>query len=101
MVDEAKQKRDFEPTPYKGAYRQELDTPDEVEQVETQDTEKATPTTSFLESEKQTKQQEHDFQKRYNDLKTHYDKKVNEWKEKEKSLVEKPKYATPKSAAEL
>lgn len=101
MVDEAKQKREFEPTPYKGAYRQELDKPDEVEQVETQDTEKATPTTSFLESEKQTKQQEHDFQKRYNDLKTHYDKKVNEWKEKEKSLVEKPKYATPKSAAEL
>jgi len=101
MVDEAKQKQEFEPTPYKNADRQELDKPDEVEQVETQDTEKATPTTSFLESEKQTKQQEHDFQKRYNDLKTHYDKKVNEWKEKEKSLTTKPKYSAPKSTEEL
>ena len=100
MVDEAKQEQEFEPTPYKHSNRKELD---ETETVEKEDTEKATPqeTTSFLSSEKQTTQQEHNFKKRYDDLKTHYDRKVNEWKEKEKTLTAKPKYATPKSAEEL
>ena len=100
MVDEAKQEQDLEPTPYKHSNRKELD---ETETVETQDTDEATPTqtTSFLDSEKQTKQQEHDFKKRYDDLKSHYDRKVNEWKEKEKTLTAKPKYTAPKSAEEL
>ena len=73
MVDEAKQEENLEPTPYHNAYRKDLDKPVETEAVETKDTEKATPsnTTSFLDTDKQTKQQEHDFQKRYNDLKTH------------------------------
>ena len=103
MVDEAKQKQEFEPTPYHNAYRQELDKPEQTETVETQDTAEATPknTTSFLDTNKQTKQQEHDFQKRYNDLKTHYDRKVNEWKQKEKELTQKPKYVAPKSTTEL
>ena len=100
MVDEAKQEQEFEPTPYKHSNRKELD---ETETVENEDTEKATPqeTTSFLSSEKQTTQQEHNFKKRYDDLKTHYDRKINEWKEKEKTLTAKPKYAAPKSAEEL
>jgi hypothetical protein len=100
MVDEAKQEQEFEPTPYKHSNRKELD---ETETVENEDTEKATPqkTTSFLSSEKQTTQQEHDFKKRYDDLKTHYDRKVNEWKEKEKTLTAKPNYEAPKSAEEL
>jgi len=103
MVDEAKQEQEFEPTPYHNAYRKDLDKPDETETVEKEDTEKATPQepTSFLSSEKKTTQQEHDFKKRYDDLKTHYDRKVNEWKEKEKTLTTKPKYETPKSAEEL
>ena len=103
MVDEAKQEQEFEPTPYHNAYRKDLDEPDETETVEKEDTEKATPQepTSFLSSEKKTTQQEHDFKKRYDDLKTHYDRKVNEWKEKEKTLTAKPKYAAPKSAEEL
>ena len=79
MVDEAKQEENLEPTPYNNAYRKDLDKPVETETVETKDTEEATPqqTTSFLDSNKQTKQQEHDFKKRYDDLKSHYDKKVN------------------------
>ena len=103
MVDEAKQEQEFEPTPYQNAYRKELDKPDETETVAKEDTEKATPqeTTSFLSSEKQTTQQEHNFKKRYDDLKTHYDRKVNEWKEKEKTLTAKPNYEAPKSAEEL
>ena len=103
MVDEAKQEQEFEPTPYQNAYKKDLDKPDETETVEEQDTEEATPknTTSFLDSEKQTKQQEHNFKKRYDDLKSHYDRKLNEWKEKEKTLTTKPKYTSPKSAEEL
>ena len=101
MVDEAKQENNLEPTPYKGAYRQELDKPVETEIVEKEEPIKETSTTSFLESEKKTKQQEHDFKKRYDDLKSHYDKKLNEWKEKEKSLEIKPTYKAPKSAEEL
>ena len=103
MVDEAKQTQEFEPTPYKHSNRQELDETNEIKKVETKDTEEATPkqTTNFLDSEKQTKQQEHDFKKRYDDLKSHYDRKVNEWKEKEKTLTAKPKYTAPKSAEEL
>ena len=103
MVDEAKQEENLEPTPYHNSYRKDLDKPVETETVETKDTEEATPkqTTSFLESEKQPKQQEHDFKKRYDDLKSHYDRKVNEWKEKEKTLTTKPKYKAPKSAEEL
>ena len=102
MVDEAKQEDNFEPTPYKHSNRKELD---ETETVEEKDTEEATPqqTTSFLDSNKQTKQQEHDFKKRYDDLKSHYDRKVNEWKEKEKTLNEQvqPTYKVPKSPEEL
>ena len=103
MVDEAKQEQEFEPTPYQHAYKKDLDKPDETETDEEQDTEEATPknTTSFLDSEKQTKQQEHNFKKRYDDLKSHYDRKLNEWKEKEKTLTTKPKYTSPKSAEEL
>ena len=82
MVDEAKQEQEFEPTPYKHSNRKELD---ETETVENEDTEKATPqeTTSFLSSEKQTTQQEHEYNKRYDDLKTLYARKVIEWKEME------------------
>ena len=103
MVDEAKQEQEFEPTPYHNAYQKDLDKSDETETVEKKDTEEATPknTTSFLDSEKQTKQQEHNFKKRYDDLKSHYDRKLNEWKEKEKTLTTKPKYTSPKSAEEL
>ena len=54
MVDEAKQEQEFEPTPYQGAYKKDLDKLDETETVAKEDTEKATPqeTTSFLSSEK-------------------------------------------------
>jgi len=107
MVDEAKQEQDLEPTPYKNAYRKDLDKPVETETVETKDTEKATPkkTTGFVETEKTS--QEHDFKKRYDDLKSHYDKKVNEWKEKENNLIKnqeslkRANYAPPKSLEEL
>ena len=104
MVDEAKQEQEFEPTPYHNAYRKDLDKPVETKEINNEDTQEATPqpkSDNFLDTEKKTKEQEHDFKKRYDDLKTHYDRKVNEWKEKEKSLTQKPIYRAPKSEEEL
>ena len=104
MVDEAKQEDILdEPTPYQNAYKKDLhkEETDESKIVEESKTEEKSETTSFLDSEKKTKQQEHDFKKRYDDLKAHYDRKLNEWKEKEKTLTIKPTYTAPKSAEEL
>ena len=47
-----------------------------------------------------------DYKKRYDDLKRHHDKRVNEFKDREKELMEqlssnRPKYTPPKSADEL
>jgi len=47
-----------------------------------------------------------DYKKRYDDLKRHYDSKVNEWKSKQSDLEEqlaknRPKYTPPKSEEEL
>ena len=107
MVDEARQEDNLEPTPYHNAYRKDLDKPVETETVETKDTEEATPkkTTGFVGTEKTS--QEHDFKKRYDDLKSHYDKKVNEWKEKDNNFIKnqeslkRANYAPPKSLEEL
>ena len=58
---------------------------------------------------KQTKKEETnqpDYKKRYDDLKTHYDSKLNEFKSREQELLEeaaknRPSYVAPKSKEEL
>ena len=77
---------------YRNKYREEVDRDDEDE-VETKSentpdpveekTETATQELgeSFVETKK-----DHDYKKRYDDLKRHYDAKIAEWKEKETSL---------------
>ena len=69
---------------------------------ETQETQKA--------SEKKTKQTKKaktpDYKKRYDDLKSHYDSKLDEFKTREKELLEeaaknRPNYTAPKSPEEL
>lgn len=74
---------------YKGEYRkevyvedEELETKSEQEQVDPVEEKTATQPVgeSFVESKK-----DHDYKKRYDDLKRHYDAKVAEWKEKENS----------------
>lgn len=52
------------------------------------------------------KYQKVDYKKRYDDLKRHYDRKVNEWKDNERTLKEqlrnnRPTYTPPKTAEEL
>jgi len=77
-------------TLYRGKYREEVDNDDDdeaEEAVEAQqaDPEEATPqeSTSFVEEKQET---DHDYKKRYDDLKRHYDAKVGEFKQEVESL---------------
>ena len=75
--------------PYKGAYKEEVfaeeteeDATDEAT-LEQEATEEADEETISLSGSKQT---EHDYKKRYDDLKKHYDVKLNEWKQEKQDL---------------
>jgi hypothetical protein len=57
-----------------------------------------------LEIEKDTPYKKPDYKKRYDDLKKHYDAKLNEFKSREEELlnqVKQPEYKAPKTAEEL
>jgi len=77
-----------DPSLYRGKYRDDVDKDDEEQMVEA--TEQPAPVEktatqevgeSFVETKK-----DHDYKKRYDDLKSHYDKKLAEWKEQETKL---------------
>ena len=68
---------------YRGSYRDEVYTEDEDVEQQAQPEEEEQPEPSFANSEAEVK---HDYKKRYDDLKQHYDKKVHEFKEKENQL---------------
>jgi hypothetical protein len=62
--------------------------------------------TEELESTKDTPYKRPNYKKRYDDLKKHYDSKLNEFKSREQELIEeatknRPEYKTPKSTEEL
>jgi len=97
---------------YRGKYRDEVykDEDDEAEEtVEAQqaDPEEATPqeSTSFVEEKQEA---DHDYKKRYDDLKRHYDSKVSEFKAEINGLrqtmdsraVEMPRGVTPPKTLE-
>ena len=72
-------------TLYRGNYREDVykdddDESDEAMEAQDADPEEATPqeATSFVE---QKQEPDHDYKKRYDDLKKHYDTKVNEFKQ--------------------
>tara|TARA_R110002020_G_scaffold323963_1_gene539753 strand:- start:43 stop:870 length:828 start_codon:yes stop_codon:yes gene_type:complete len=91
-----------EPTPYQGEYKRHLDDPE----PESEDTsQEATPKDEgFL---NHTSKPEHDYKKRYDDLKSHYDRKLNEWKQEQETLNAQVKannsenVKVPKTAEEL
>ena len=69
-----------EPTPYQNDYKKHLDDP-EPEDTSQQE---ATPgREGFLDQESKP---EHNYKKRYDDLKSHYDRKLNEWKQEHETL---------------
>ena len=106
-----KEKEDLEPVPYQGAYRQKLEDEPEADTTEEDIQQEATPqakTDSFVEKTEST-EPEHDYKKRYDDLKRHYDAKIEEFKGKEKELLDLAKqasggginYKPPKTPEEL
>ena len=57
-----------------------------------------------LESKKDVPYKKPDYKKRYDDLKRHYDTKLNEFKHREEELltqVQQPEYTAPKTEEEL
>jgi len=106
-----KEKEDLEPVPYQGAYRQKLEDEPEADTTEEDTQQEATPqakTDSFVEKT-ESAEPEHDYKKRYDDLKRHYDAKIEEFKGKETELLTLAKqasgggvnYKPPKTPEEL
>jgi len=70
-----------EPTPYQNNYRKNLAIDDdEAESLDLGDVQGASKDTSGL---VENKEQEHDWKKRYSDLKRYHDTKQNEWKQQQ------------------
>ena len=90
-------------TLYRGNYREDVykdddDESDETIEAQDADPEEATPqeATSFVE---QKQEPDHDYKKRYDDLKKHYDTKVNEFKQEIadlKTAMQSPQAQMPK-----
>ena len=67
-----------EATPYQNAYRKNLAIDDDTESLDLGEVRGASKNTSGL---IENKEQEHDWKKRYSDLKRYHDTKQNEWKQ--------------------
>jgi len=107
---------------YKGAYKDDVYEDDAIEQ-EAVGTVEATQQEAegFMDSnnmsavpsseEAPTEKQEHDYKKRYDDLKTYYDQKLNDWKQEKETLSaqanvaekvqQEQAYSPPKTKEEL
>ena len=92
LNEEEQTQEELEPTPYQNTYRRNLEEPtfNEEEEQEFDDPLEATRQQlaqhEGLASSKKNGEQTHDFKKRYDDLKRHYDTKLNEWRQ-EKELI--------------
>ena len=101
---------DSEPTPYKNDYHKDLNKEDPQPDPEAVEAE-ATQTEedkSFLSTSKDKDVTTHNFKKRYDDLKKHYDTKLDEWKQEKETLEAQSKavktdtdYKPPKTPEEL
>ena len=101
---------DSEPTPYRNDYHKDLDKEDpqpDPKAVEAEATQKEEDK-SFLSTSKDTEVKTHNFKKRYDDLKKHYDTKLDEWKQEKETMEAQSKavktaadYKPPKTPDEL
>ena len=76
---------------YKGAYRKDVYEEDAsqdatLEEQETDEEQQEEETISL----KTSKKEDHDYKKRYDDLKKHYDSKLYEWRQERESLTNEP-----------
>ena len=86
-----------EPTMYQNPYRKDLDKEVEDPRQAVEDTPEATPQETGFINNNET-QPNHDYKKRYDDLKTHYDRKQNESKQKTEELEAKLRLAEKNQA---
>jgi hypothetical protein len=84
MNDNPKTNEDIkEPTPYRNDYKRILDDPDEDQNTE------ASATSEQSQQRSQNNESTHDYKKRYASLKSHYDKKLSEWRQEKEDLLTK------------
>ena len=84
-------------TPYKNPYQKDLDKEVEDPRQTAEDTQEATPQNAGFINKTET-QPNHDYKKRYDDLKAHYDRKQNESKQKTEELEAKLRIAEKNQA---
>ena len=85
------------PTMYQNPYRKDLDKEVEDPRQAVEDTQEATPQETGFIGNNET-QPNHDYKKRYDDLKSHYDRKQNENKQKLEELEAKARLAEKNKA---
>ena len=90
-----------EPTPYQNNYRTRLDEPEKPTDTE------ASATPDGKAKVGKTDNDNHDFKKRYDDLKKHYDQKLSDWRQEKENLLvsskqtKKENIKLPKSQEDL
>ena len=91
-------------TLYKGNYREEAykDEEDDTPEIEASEDTEQPESNSFVETKEE--KPDHDYKKRYDDLKRHYDKKLTEFEEEKRQLAAATQQANvpmPKTVEEL
>ena len=91
-------------TLYKGNYREDVykDDEDDTPEVEASEDTEQPESNSFVETKEE--KPDHDYKKRYDDLKRHYDKKLTEFEEEKRQLAAATQQANvpmPKTVEEL
>jgi len=91
-------------TLYKGNYREDVykDDEDDTPEVEASEDTEQSESNSFVETKEE--KPDHDYKKRYDDLKRHYDKKLSEFEEEKRQLATATQQANvpmPKTVEEL
>ena len=79
--------------PYRGSYRADVykdDIPSEEATLEESETEDEAINDETISVSTEVKTEEHDYKKRYDDLKKHYDSKLHEWKMERETLLAQP-----------
>ena len=92
MVD-IEQEEELEPTPYQNEYRRTLLDSDEEETEELNLSDLPEEANTQKDEGLVSKKQEHDWQKRYSDLKSYHDRQRNEWQQEKELLDAKSKLA--------
>ena len=94
MVDkEQNEEEELEPTPYQNEYRRTLLDSDEEETEELNLSDLPEEANTQQDEGLISKKQEHDWQKRYSDLKSYHDRQRNEWQQEKELLDAKTKLA--------